>query len=206
VALLITSKDSRTPGSSDRCPWRLSGSTSSGNNACSRLDAEPIACLPQRYKRLHHLGAIAPAMVRLGRLRQRSAWLHCGHGLGPIEQPQQGLAVVPGELLQLIEEPPLADGRQLPWRRRAGSSAARRRWRSLPVAAAGGLRRSLPTGPQGTQHQLWMQQSHSGNSLNDAIHRPTLLAPCRRLPERPTQLERWALRRQPQPGGVALPA
>jgi hypothetical protein len=90
----------------------LSGSTSSGNNACSRLDAEPIACLPQRYKRLHHLGAIAPAMVRLGRLRQRSAWLHCGHGLGPIEQPQQGLAVVPGEFLQLIEEPPLADGRE----------------------------------------------------------------------------------------------
>ena len=30
----------------------------------------------------------------------------------PIEQPQQGLAVVSRELLQLIKEPPLADGRQ----------------------------------------------------------------------------------------------
>ena len=40
--------------------------------------------------------------------------LRYGDGLGPFEQAQQGLAVVPGEHLQLIEEPPLADDRQPP--------------------------------------------------------------------------------------------
>ena len=60
---------------------------------------QPISRLPQRHQRLHHLGAIAPAMVRFGRLKQRSARLRCGHtsctwkSLGSFLQNWVGLQV-----------------------------------------------------------------------------------------------------------------
>lgn len=71
------------------------------------LVAQPIARLPQRHEGLCHLPAIAPAVVGI-LWRRRSAKPRLRHGFGPVQQLQLGLAVVAGQLLQLIKEPPRA--------------------------------------------------------------------------------------------------
>jgi hypothetical protein len=64
---------------------------------------------PKRHHR-----SVPAAVMRCHRLGCSSARLRWRHGIRTVQEQQQRLAVVSGELLQLIEEPPLTCGAEPP--------------------------------------------------------------------------------------------
>jgi hypothetical protein len=78
------------------------------------LAAQPIARHPERHQSFHDIRAVPAAVMRFHRLGRCSARLRWRDGIRAVQEPQQRLAVISRELLQLIEELPLLCGAEPP--------------------------------------------------------------------------------------------